>query len=59
MLIDTFRDLYSLVYTMRATESNNVGQAGHVARVGRRENAYSNCVLKTKEKRPRGRPRYR
>jgi hypothetical protein len=35
LLTDTFRDLYSLLYAIRATKYNIVSWAGLVARIGR------------------------
>jgi hypothetical protein len=53
------RDLYSSPSIIRITKLQRIRWAGHVARMGKKRNAYRLLVGKPKGKRPVGRPRHR
>jgi hypothetical protein len=54
---EELHSLYSSPSIIRMIESRRMRWAGHVARMGRRWNAYSILVGKPEGKRPLGRPR--
>jgi hypothetical protein len=56
---EELRDFYSSPSIIRIIKSTRMRWAGHVARMGEKRNAYRLLVVKSKEKRPLGRPRRR
>jgi hypothetical protein len=56
---EELRDLYSSPSIIRIIKSRTMRCAGHVARTGKKRNAYRLLVGKPEGKRPLGRPRRR
>jgi hypothetical protein len=56
---EELHDLYSSPSIIRIIESRRMRWAGHVARMGKKRNAYRLLVGKPEGKRPLGRPRRR
>jgi hypothetical protein len=56
---EELRDLYSLPNIIRIIKSRRMRCAGHVARMGKKRNAYRLLVGKPEGKRPLGRSRHR
>jgi hypothetical protein len=56
---EKLRDLYSSPSIIRIIKSRRMKWAGHVARMGKKRNAYTLLVGKPKGNRPLGRPRRR
>jgi hypothetical protein len=58
-LNEELRDLYSSPSIIRTVKSRRMRWASHVARMGKKRNAYRLLVGKPEGKRPLGRPRRR
>jgi hypothetical protein len=56
---EEFHNLYSSPNIIRMIKSKRMRRAGHVARMGKKRNAYRILVGKPEGKRPLGRPRRR
>jgi hypothetical protein len=56
---EELHNLYSSPNIIRMIKSRSMGWAGHVARMGKKTNAYRILVGKPEGERPQGRPRRR